>query len=135
MVKEFRYYGYTFEELRKMSIQEFAKISNARIRRSLLRGLDEHKRKFLENIIKYPEKFHKTHLRDMIILPQMVGAKIGVYKGGAKQGSSEKWVSITILPEMIGRRLGEFAFTTKYVHHSAPGIGASKGTLHVASKK
>jgi len=135
MVKEFRYYGYTLEELKKMSIREFAKISNARVRRSLLRGLDKEKEKFLENLRKFPNKFHKTHLRDMIILPEMVGAKIGVYKGGAKPGSSEKWVSITITPEMIGRRLGEFAHTTKYVKHSAPGIGASKGTLHVASKK
>lgn len=131
MVKEFRYYGYTLDELKKMSIEEFAKISNSRIKRSLLRGLDNQKRKFLENILKYPDKFHKTHLRDMIILPQMVGAKIGVYRGG----SSEKWVSLNITPEMIGRRLGEFAHTTKYVKHSAPGIGASKGTLHVASKK
>lgn len=131
MVKEFRYYGYTLDELKKMSIEEFAKISNSRIKRSLLRGLDNQKRKFLESILKYPDKFHKTHLRDMIILPQMVGAKIGVYRGG----SSEKWVSLTITPEMIGRRLGEFAHTTKYVKHSAPGIGASKGTLHVASKK
>ncbi|MCS7123728.1 MAG: 30S ribosomal protein S19 [Candidatus Aenigmarchaeota archaeon] len=131
MVKEFRYYGYTLEELKKMSIEDFAKISNSRVRRSILRGLDSEKRKLLENIKKYPDKFHKTHLRDMIILPQMVGAKIGVYRGGG----SEKWVSLTITPEMIGRRLGEFVHTTKYVKHSAPGIGASKGTLHVASKK
>ena len=135
MVKEFRYYGYTLEELKKMSIQEFAKISNARVRRSLLRGLDEQKRKFLEKLMKNPDKFHKTHLRDMIILPQMVGCKIGVHKGGAKPGSSEKWVSINIKPEMIGRRLGEFAHSTQYVKHSAPGIGASRGTKHVASKK
>jgi ribosomal protein S19 len=73
--------------------------------------------------------------RDMIILPEMIGAKIGVYVGGAKQGDkSGKWQPITITPEMVGRRLGEFAIPIKRVQHSTPGIGASKGSKHIATK-
>ena len=48
MPKEFLYRGYTLEELKKMSIQEFAKIAKARVRRKLLRGLTEQEKKFLE---------------------------------------------------------------------------------------
>jgi small subunit ribosomal protein S19 len=133
MAKEFRFRGYTLEELKQMSIQEFAKLLNARERRALRRGLTEAQRKLLEDIKKNPDKFHKTHCRDMIILPQMVGAKIGVFKGG-KAGEESAWVSLTIKPEMIGHRLGEFAIPVKRVKHSAPGIGASKGTKHYAVK-
>jgi len=127
MPKEFLYRGYTLEELKKMSIQEFAKIAKARVRRKLLRGLTEQEKKFLEKILKDPEKFHKTHLRDMVILPQMVGMKIGVYNG-------KEFVPVVIKPEMIGHRLGEFAPTCKKVKHSAPGIGATKSTKFYAAK-
>lgn len=136
MAKEFRFRGYTLEELKKMSLREFAKLLTARERRSLLRGLTERQKKLLKKIEKYPDRFIKTHERDMVILPQMVGAKLGIYRGGAKAGEkSEKWVSVEIKPEMIGHRLGEFAWTVKEVKHSAPGIGATRGSKFVASKK
>jgi small subunit ribosomal protein S19 len=64
----------------------------------------------------------------------MVGAKIGVYRGG-KAGEEGAWVPLVITPEMIGHRLGEFAIPIKKVKHSAPGIGASKGTKHYATAK
>jgi small subunit ribosomal protein S19 len=135
MVKQFQFRGYTLEELKQMSIEEFAKLLTARERRALKRGLTEQQKKLLENIRKYPDKFHKTHVRDMVILPEMVGAKIGVYVGGAaKEQQSGKWASIVITPEMIGHRLGEFAITTRRVKHSAPGIGATRGSKFIASK-
>lgn len=123
----FMFRGKTLEELQKMSIQEFAKLLTSKERRSLQRGLKENQLKLLENIKKNPDKFHKTHLRDLIILPQMVGAKIGVYNG-------KEWVSVYITPEMIGHRLGEFSVPTKRVKHSAPGIGATRGSKFYASK-
>lgn len=135
MAKEFRYRGYTLEELKKMSIEEFAKLLPARERRSLLRSLTERQKKLLEKIRKDPNKFIRTHERDMIILPQMVGAKIAVYKGGGKAGEkSERWVTIEIKPEMIGHRLGEFAIPVKEVKHSEPGIGATKSSRFIAAK-
>ncbi|MCD6371609.1 MAG: 30S ribosomal protein S19 [Candidatus Aenigmarchaeota archaeon] len=135
MAKEFRYRGYTLEELKKMSIEEFAKLLPARERRSLLRSLTERQKKLLEKIKKDPNKFIRTHERDMIILPQMVGAKIAVYKGGGKAGEkSERWVTIEIKPEMIGHRLGEFAIPVKEVKHSEPGIGATKSSRFIAAK-
>ena len=126
--KEFRYRGYTLEELQKMSLAELAELFTARVRRHLKRGLTEQEKKLLQKIRKTPaDKFIKTHVRDMVILPEMVGRTIGVHNG-------KEFVPVTITPEMIGHRLGEFALVTKQVKHSGPGIGASKSTKHVSRK-
>lgn len=138
MVKVFTLCGHTLDELKAMSIKEFAKIVRARERRKLLRGLTDEERKLSGAIQNEPEKFHRTYLREMVILPQMVGVKVGVYIGGAKAGEgakeSERWATVVIKPEMIGHRLGEFAITTKRVKHSAPGIGATRGSKFFATK-
>jgi len=126
--KEFRFRGYTLEELQKMSLAELAELFTARVRRHLKRGLTEQEKKLLEKIRKTPQdKFIKTHCRDMIILPEMVGRTIGVHNG-------KEFVPVKIMPEMIGHRLGEFALTRKPVQHSGPGVGASKSTKHIGRK-
>ncbi|MCD6226498.1 MAG: 30S ribosomal protein S19 [Candidatus Aenigmarchaeota archaeon] len=127
MAKIFMFKGKTLEELKKMSLEEFAKLINSRERRTLLRGLNERQKKLLEKIRKNPDKFHKTHERDMIILPEMVNAKIGVFNG-------KEYVMVVISPEMIGHRLGEFSMTRKRVMHSAPGVGATRGSKHIPLK-
>lgn len=135
MAKEFYFRGKSLEELKAMSIEDVARLLNSRQRRALKRGLTERQKKLLLDIKKNPNDFHKTHVRDMIVLPEMVGIKMGVYAGGSKQGdTSGKWVSIVIAPEMIGHRLGEFAATCKRVKHSAPGIGATRGSKFIATK-
>lgn len=63
----------------------------------------------------------KTHLRDMIILPEMVGSMVGVYNG-------KTFNQVEIKPEMIGHYLGEFSITYKPVKHGRPGIGATHPT-------
>jgi small subunit ribosomal protein S19 len=134
MAKEFRFRGHGIEDLKKMSIEEIARLLPSRERRTLKRGLSQQQKNLLENVKKHPEKFHKTHLRDLIILPEMVGKKFGVYMGGSKGESAVKWVSIEVKPEMIGHRLGEFSIPIKRVAHSAPGVGASKSSKHIAMK-
>lgn len=135
MAKEFSLRGHSFEELKGMSIDEFARLLPSRERRTLKRGLTEREKNLLEKIRKKPTKFHKTHVRNMIILPEMVGKKFGVYKGGAAEGDkSSKWVTLDVTPQMVGFRLGDFAIPIKRVQHSAPGIGASKSTKHSSMK-
>lgn len=135
MAKEFSLRGHSFEELKGMSIEEIARLLPSRERRSLKRGLTEQQKKLLEKTRKNPEKFHKTHIRNMIILPEMVGKKFGIYKGGAAKGDkSNKWFTLEIAPGMVGLRLGDFAVPVKRVQHSAPGIGASKSTKHASMK-
>ena len=100
----------------------------------MLRGLTEAQRILLEKIRKAKKAVKegkkviiKTHVRDMIILPEMVGLTIHVYNG-------KEFVPVEIKPEMIGHYLGEFAITCKPVKHGAPGIGASRSSMYVPLK-
>ncbi|MCG2881392.1 MAG: 30S ribosomal protein S19 [Acidilobus sp.] len=130
--KRFRYRGKSLEELLSMSLDEFVQLLPARQRRSLMRGLTPAQRRLLNKIRALrkagkSDVMIKTHVRDMIILPEMVGLTIAVYNG-------KEYVPVRITPEMIGHRLGEFSHTTKLVHHGEPGLKASKSSLHIAAK-
>lgn len=127
MARKYTFRGYTAEQLKEMSIEDFSKIIKSKERRSLKRGFTPAQRKLLEKIKKDPEKYHKTHERDMVIIPQMLGAKLGIYNG-------KEWVTVEITPEKLGHRLGEFAMTRQRVKHSAPGVGASRSSKHVSIK-
>ncbi len=126
MVK-FAFRNRSLEEMQGMSIEEFAKLLKSRQRRSLKRGLTDNQKKLLEKINKDPKKFHRTRCREMIILPQMVGSKIGVHNG-------KEYVALEIKPEMLGHRLGEFVMTRRSVKHSAPGFGATRSSKFVPLK-
>lgn len=124
MAKEFTYKGKTVEELKKLSIQEFAELTNSSNRRSLRRGLTKEEESLLRKIRAGSKKL-RTHAREMVVLPEMVGLTISIHKGNAFE-------DVYILPEMIGHRLGELVFTRKKVGHSAPGIGATKSTSSIS---
>jgi len=134
MPREFAYRGYTLNQLQNMSMDEFITILPSRKRRSLSRGLKPEQRILLEKIRKAKEELRKgsdtivkTHVRDMIILPEMVGIKLLVHNG-------KEFVSVEIKSEMIGHYLGEFAITNKPVKHGTPGIGASRSSMYVPLK-
>lgn len=124
--KEFTYYGKTLDELKRMSSNEFANITNARCRRSLKRGFTE-QHKILLKKIKNKEKNIKTHCKDIVIIPEMIGSMLKVYNG-------KEFIIVTVQPEMIGHYLGEYIITTKKVQHSAPGIGATKSSASLSVK-
>jgi small subunit ribosomal protein S19 len=123
--KEFTYKGKTLEELQKMSIEEVMPLLPARSRRSLKRGLTDQE-KILTLELKTKDNV-KTHCRDFIILPEIVGKKIRVHSG-------KEFVMIVIEPEMIGHRLGEFVLTRRNVSHSSPGVGATKSSSNISVK-
>jgi small subunit ribosomal protein S19 len=132
--KEFTYRGHNIEELQGMSMDEFIKLLPSRQRRSLQRGLNAGQRTLLENIRRAKKNQRegetattKTHARDMIILPEMVGATLLIHNG-------KEFTSVEIQPEMIGGYLGEFAITNKPVRHGSPGIGASRSSMYVPLK-
>jgi len=127
MARIFKYKGKTLEELKSMSLEEFSKLLTSRSRRSLLRGLTERQKKLLGQIRKEPEKFHRTQERDMVILPEMIDIKFGIYNG-------KEYKTVIVEPEMLGHRLGEFALTRQRVLHSAPGAGATRGSKHIPLK-
>ena len=126
---DFTYRGKTLEELRAMDTREFAKLVKARSRRTILRQFSD-----IENfIVKCKKKTEdrrpiKTHLRDLIIVPRMIGYKIGIYNG-------KTYVNVEIVGGMLGHRLGEFSVTRTKVSHGAAGIGATKSSLAKATRK
>lgn len=124
---KFAFRGKSFEEIEGMDLEEFSLLLKSRQRRSLKRGLNEKQKKLLEKIRKNPKKFHRTRCREMVILPEMVGVKIGVHSG-------KEYIPLDIKPEMIGYRLGEFVMTRKVVKHSAPGFGATRSSKFVPLK-
>src|SRR3989338_9686124 len=126
MVKIFMFRGKTLEELQKLSLEEFSKLIPSRQRRSLLRGFTVQQKKLLERLRK-KNKAQKTHVRDMVIIPEMVGKKILVYSG-------KEWVLVDIKAEMLGHRLGEFSQTRRKVMHSAPGVGATRSSKFMPLK-
>jgi len=106
-------------------------LKNSRQRRSLTRGITDDKRKLIEEIksakagkLKTPIK---THLRDLIVLPYMVGVAVNVFSG-------KDFVPVVIKTEMVGHYLGEYVITNKRVNHGAPGVGASRSSLYVPLK-
>lgn len=133
LAKEFTYRGHTLDELQEMTLQDFAELLPARDRRVVLRGLPPRQQKLLERVREIKEKenpkesFIRTHCRDMVVLPEMVGLRFGVYDG-------QEFTTVEVEPEMIGHRLGEFAITRKKVEHSTPGIGATRSSLYVPLK-
>ncbi len=131
MPREFRYRGYTLEQLNSMSTESILQLLPSRARRSLNRGVSDEKRKLLEDIRKAKDgkggSQIRTHARDMIILPVMVGATVSVYNG-------KEFVPLAIKSEMIGHYLGEYVITNKKVQHGTPGIGASRSSLYVPLK-
>ena len=130
----FHFRGYTLEDLKKMNMDEFIQLLPARARRSLKRGLPPRQKKLLERLRRaYRAKkrgkdlLTRTHVRDMVIFPEMVGLKIGVYNG-------RSFEVVEIMPEMIGHYLGEFSLTRKRVQHGSPGIGATRSSKYVPLK-
>lgn len=111
-----------------MSLEEFANLLPSKERRHILRGLSEGERKLLKKIKEAKEgTIIKTHSREMVVLPEMVGLTIYVYSG-------KDFVPLEIQPSMIGRRLGEFVLTHKLVKHGMPGVGATRSSLYVPLK-
>jgi small subunit ribosomal protein S19 len=126
MARIFTYRGKTVEELRAMDLSEFIKLLPSKEKKKLLKGLSEKEKKFLVRL-KNSEKPVRTHLRQMIIIPEMFDKIIMLHSG-------KEWVRLTIKPEMVGHRLGEFVLTRKRVLHSAPGVGATRASKFLPLK-
>ena len=93
---------------------------HSRARRVLQRGLKRKSLRFLEKLEKNSEsgKVVKTHLRNMLVLPEMIGKRVAVYNG-------KVYYEVTVTTDMVGRYLGEFSRTYKGGGHGRPGIGSN----------
>ena len=131
MVKQFTYHGLSQKELESLPLEKLLKLFPARARRSLNRGINDSKRKLIEEIKATKAGKIKTsintHQRDLIILPYMIGTTVNVFSG-------KEFVPVTITTEMVSHYLGEYVITNKRVSHGAPGVGASRSSLYVPLK-
>ncbi len=111
-----------------MSIDEFSKLCKSRPRRSLVKGIDKKFMKKVEaNKKNSKAKPVKTHRRDIVVIPAMVGAKVSIHKGNGYE-------NIDITEKMLGHYLGEFALTRKKLQHGKAGIGSTKSSSAVTAR-
>ncbi len=124
--EEFTYRGYSIEDLQQMTLTELLSIMPSRARRKFNRGLSREHEKLLSDIRSGDENI-RTHLRDMVVMPEMVGKTILVHNG-------KEFQKVEIQPEAVFHYLGEFALTRKKVTHGSAGIGATRSSKYVPLK-
>eukprot|EP00163_Fabomonas_tropica_P000717 TRINITY_DN104_c0_g1_i2.p2 TRINITY_DN104_c0_g1~~TRINITY_DN104_c0_g1_i2.p2 ORF type:complete len:110 (-),score=36.98 TRINITY_DN104_c0_g1_i2:137-466(-) len=99
---------------------------HARARRRFARGLNRKPAALMKKLRKAKKEcpqFEKpqtirTHLRNMIIVPEMIGSVVGVYNG-------RSFTTVEIKPEMTGHYLAEFSITYKPTSHGRAGMSGS----------
>ncbi|MGA2105359.1 30S ribosomal protein S19 [Methanoregula sp.] len=124
--EEFTYRGYKIDELKAMGLSELIPLMPARARRKFNRGLNRGEETLLEKIRSGDEKI-RTHLREMIVMPEMIGKSVEIYNG-------KEFLKVEFQPEAVFHYLGEFALTRKRVTHGSAGIGATRGSKYVPLK-
>ncbi|KAL9243024.1 hypothetical protein vseg_016964 [Gypsophila vaccaria] len=133
--RKFAFRGIDLDALLDMNTDELVKLFSSRIRRRLGRGLKRQPLALIKKLRKAkrdapagekPEPV-RTHLRNMVIVPEMIGSIIGVYNG-------KTFNQVEIKPEMIGHYLAEFSISYKPVKHGRPGIGATHSSRFIPLK-
>jgi small subunit ribosomal protein S19 len=124
--EEFTYRGFRIEELSKMGMSELLPVMPARVRRKVTRGLTRGEENLLSRFRSGEAKI-RTHLRDMIIMPEMIGKEVEIYNG-------KEFMKVEIQPEAVFHYLGEFALTRRKVSHGSAGIGATRSSKYVPLK-
>jgi|Transcript_86341 small subunit ribosomal protein S15e len=133
--KKFTYRGIELEGLLDLGSEELAQLVSCRARRRFSRGLKRKPMAFIKKLRKakkeapFGEKpaVVKTHLRNMIVMPEMIGSMVGVYNG-------KIFNAVEIKGEMVGHYLGEFSITYRPVKHGRPGIGATHSSRFIPLK-
>ncbi|WP_332450328.1 30S ribosomal protein S19 [Methanoculleus sp.] len=124
--EEFTYRGHSMDDLQQMALSELMPIMPARARRKFDRGLSREHEKLLADLRSGDGKV-RTHLRDMVVLPEMVGKTIEIHNG-------KEFQKVEIQPEAVFHYLGEFALTRRRVSHGSAGIGATRSSKYVPLK-
>eukprot|EP00811_Abedinium_folium_P010930 NODE_20112_length_812_cov_8.046715.p2 GENE.NODE_20112_length_812_cov_8.046715~~NODE_20112_length_812_cov_8.046715.p2 ORF type:complete len:143 (+),score=40.03 NODE_20112_length_812_cov_8.046715:102-530(+) len=126
-LKTFTYKGVELPQLLDMNIEQVMELFRARIRRKFARGLKRNYHTLLRKLRKskkacpYGEKPVpvKTHMRNQMIIPEMIGSVVGVYNG-------KQYINVEVKPEMLGHYMAEFSITYKPIRHGRGGGGGGK---------
>jgi small subunit ribosomal protein S19 len=127
--KETTFRGKSVAELKVMGLEEFMKLCPSRTRRALKNnGVDKKILKKVEAFKKNPKaKAIRTHRRDVVVIPAMLGVSFAVHKG-------KEFEKVDINEKMLGHYLGEFALTRKKLSHGKAGIGATKSSTAITAR-
>eukprot|EP00475_Leptophrys_vorax_P039577 TRINITY_DN716_c0_g1_i1.p1 TRINITY_DN716_c0_g1~~TRINITY_DN716_c0_g1_i1.p1 ORF type:complete len:153 (-),score=47.05 TRINITY_DN716_c0_g1_i1:63-521(-) len=127
--KQFFYRGIEVQNLVGISKTELLDLLHSRARRKFTRGLKVGHLHLLKRLRKAKKAAGderpatvKTRLRDLVIVPEMVGSVVGVYNG-------KSYVTVEIKPDMVGHYVGEFSITYKPVRHTKGAANAKDGRL------
>jgi small subunit ribosomal protein S19 len=130
MAEKIAFRGKTQSELANLSMEDYLKMMTSRKRRSIKRNSMNY-RKLIEKIEMYRKKGItkpiRTHIREAVIRPDWVGLTFEVHSG-------KEFKKMVIAANMLDHTLGDYAYTTKRVQHSAPGIRATRGSKFLAAK-
>jgi small subunit ribosomal protein S15e len=114
--KKFTFRGIDLDKLLDLKPEELLPLFTSRIRRRLQRPI-KRKHKALVKKLKNAKKntgplekpaIIKTHLRDLIITPELIGSIVAIYNG-------KLFNPVEIKPEMVGMYTGEFSMSYRYV--------------------
>eukprot|EP00455_Lapot_gusevi_P000048 TRINITY_DN1001_c0_g1_i2.p2 TRINITY_DN1001_c0_g1~~TRINITY_DN1001_c0_g1_i2.p2 ORF type:complete len:183 (-),score=89.01 TRINITY_DN1001_c0_g1_i2:420-905(-) len=133
--RRYFYRGIEVHNLLDLSQQELLKLFHARARRRFKRGLSPAHINLIKRLRRAKKLGQeegkpvvvKTHLRNMIIVPEMVASVVGVYNGAS-------FTQVEIKPDMIGHYLAEFSISYKPVRHGRPGVGATSSSKFIPLK-
>jgi ribosomal protein uS19 len=87
--RKFTFRGIDLEKLMDLDSTQIMDLMHSRVRRRFARGLKRKPLGLIKRLRKEKTKVNpgekpdtvKTHLRDMIIVPEMIGSQIGIYNG------------------------------------------------------
>ncbi|KAJ5483263.1 hypothetical protein N7530_002509, partial [Penicillium desertorum] len=133
--RKFSYRGIDLDQLLDLSSEQLRDVVHARARRRFNRGLKRKPMGLIKKLRKAKQEAKpnekpdlvKTHLRDMIVVPEMIGSVVGIYSG-------KEFNQVEIKPEMVGHYLAEFSISYKPVKHGRPGIGATHSSRFIPLK-
>ena len=130
--RKFTFRGKEIDDLIALSNDQLIQLFPARQRRRFQRGLKHKYSRLIQKIRKAKKNVQpgekpapvKTHLRNAIVVPEMVGSIVGIYNG-------KDFINVEIKFDMIGTYLAEYAMSYKPCRHGKPGVGATKGYANV----
>jgi len=101
-----------YNRLLDLSSEQLRDVVHARARRRFNRGLKRKPMGLIKKLRKAKSEAKpnekpaavKTHLRDMVIVPEMIGSVVAVYSG-------KEFNQVEIKPEQVGFYLGEFSIS------------------------
>eukprot|EP00199_Chlamydomonas_sp_CCMP681_P003184 CAMPEP_0119106394 /NCGR_PEP_ID=MMETSP1180-20130426/4088_1 /TAXON_ID=3052 ORGANISM="Chlamydomonas cf sp, Strain CCMP681" /NCGR_SAMPLE_ID=MMETSP1180 /ASSEMBLY_ACC=CAM_ASM_000741 /LENGTH=147 /DNA_ID=CAMNT_0007091715 /DNA_START=41 /DNA_END=484 /DNA_ORIENTATION=- len=130
--RKYQFRGVDLDQLLDLSSDQLVELFHARVRRRFQRGLKRKPMALIKKLRKSKKEAVagekpapvRTHLRNMIIVPEMIGSICSVYNG-------KSFTQVEIKPEMIGHYLAEFSISYKPVKHGRPGIGATHSSRFI----